>query len=254
MDKDFSEVPEIMMLKNAITGIPLRYGDALVGTADMMTDGSLRAYFSRREIPQQLYQLISEDVVDSLSIGPNLVRATPSPRELVEGFKFPVPPRMEETVKRVLAKDEERRRAGGIINLMKEKFVDKETSHTHPYDQNLRISRAIELVYQYVKDRLEKTDTHVTFDIDEVYVVWFNSTLGNWKALLSTTLPDGMYYEVTHDGEKKRAYIDAYKKFDNVVVLDNPEFPVQQPEQTDDLSQYKTIIPRIPAGEDDRFA
>ena len=29
-----------------------------------------------------------------------------------------------------------------------------------------------------------------------------------------------MYYEVTHDGGRFQTYIDAYKKFDNVCVVD----------------------------------
>lgn len=74
--------------------------------------------------------------------------------------------------------------------------------------------------YRYVKDRLEKTDTHVTFGEDEVYVVWFSKTLQNWKAMVSTTLPDGMYYEVTYNGDKSETYIDAYKKLDNVCIPD----------------------------------
>ena len=85
------------------------------------------------------------------------------------------------------------------------------------------LERARKLVFDHVKANLEKTDTHVTFGEDEVYVVWFAKTLQNWKALVSTTLPDGMYYEVTHNGDKKETYIDAYKKFQNVVVPDNPE-------------------------------
>lgn len=79
------------------------------------------------------------------------------------------------------------------------------------------------LVYNYIRPRLEKTDVHVTFSEDEVYVVWFSKTLQNWKALLSTTLPDGMYYEVTHNGDKCETYIDAYKKFDNVCIPDRKE-------------------------------
>lgn len=74
------------------------------------------------------------------------------------------------------------------------------------------------VVFKYVQAHLEKTDTHVTFAPDEVYVVWFSKTLQNWKALVSTTLPDGMYYEVTHNGDKGETYLDAYKKFDNVTV------------------------------------
>lgn len=82
------------------------------------------------------------------------------------------------------------------------------------------MEKAQRLVFEYVKDRLEKTDTHVTFGPDEVYIVWFSKTLQNWKALLSTTLPDGMYYEVTYNGDQKETYIDAYKKFENVRVSD----------------------------------
>lgn len=75
--------------------------------------------------------------------------------------------------------------------------------------------KARRIVFEYVKSLLEKTDTHVTFAQDEVYVVWFCKTLQNWKALVSTSLPDGMYYEVTYNGDKQETYLDAYKKFDN---------------------------------------
>jgi len=80
--------------------------------------------------------------------------------------------------------------------------------------------KALRLIFEYVKARLEKTDTHVTFGQDDVYIVWFAKTLQNWKALASTTLPDGMYYEITYDGTKGNTYIDAYKKFENFCVPD----------------------------------
>jgi hypothetical protein len=80
--------------------------------------------------------------------------------------------------------------------------------------------KAKQVVFTYVKDRLEKTDTHVTFSPDEIYVVWFCKTLQNWKCLISTTLPDGMYYEVTYNGNDLCTYVDAYKKFDNVRITD----------------------------------
>lgn len=80
--------------------------------------------------------------------------------------------------------------------------------------------KARRLIYDYIKPRLEKTDTHITFGFDEVYVVWFTYILGNWKALVSTTLPDGMYYEVTYNAAKGETYLDAYKKFDNVSIPD----------------------------------
>lgn len=49
-----------------------------------------------------------------------------------------------------------------------------------------------------------------------VYVVWCCKTLQNQKALLSTDLPDGMYYEVTYNGDKDELYFDAYKKQENI--------------------------------------
>lgn len=54
---------------------------------------------------------------------------------------------------------------------------------------------------------------HIT--TDDVYVVWLNRTLQNNKALLSTTVEDGMYYEVTYNGDKNEAYFDAYKRVEN---------------------------------------
>jgi hypothetical protein len=80
--------------------------------------------------------------------------------------------------------------------------------------------KARRLVYEYIAKRLEKTDAPLTFPFDEVYVVWFCKALQNWKVLISTTLPDGMYYEVTYDGTLQQTYIDAYKKFDNVCIKD----------------------------------
>lgn len=78
---------------------------------------------------------------------------------------------------------------------------------------------AKELIVEYFNHRVDVTD-HKTITKEDVYVVWFCKTLQNWKALLSTTVSDGMYYEVTYNGDKKEAYIDAYKKWENVCVKD----------------------------------
>ena len=53
---------------------------------------------------------------------------------------------------------------------------------------------------------------------DNVYVVWYSKSLQNHKALLSTTVCDGMYYELTYNGDKDELYIDAYKKWENICV------------------------------------
>lgn len=73
---------------------------------------------------------------------------------------------------------------------------------------------AKEVVLNYANKHVDKTD-NVQITLDDVYIVWFCKTLQNWKALVSTTLPDGMYYEVTYNGDKKEIYLDAYKKFEN---------------------------------------
>ncbi len=71
------------------------------------------------------------------------------------------------------------------------------------------------LVHDWAVGGLGVRDEHPTFSMDEVYVVWFAFTLGNWKALCSTSLPDGRYYEVTFNNEKGVAYLDTYRKTHN---------------------------------------
>lgn len=75
--------------------------------------------------------------------------------------------------------------------------------------------RAIKIVCQYVFDHLDRGDETPEF---EVYTVWKCKVLQNWKYLLSTSLPDGMYYELTYNGDKHEWYLDAYKKFENVRI------------------------------------
>ena len=70
------------------------------------------------------------------------------------------------------------------------------------------------VVYDYVVSHLDKTD-EVSITLDDVYIVWTCKALQNWKACISTTLPDGMYYEITYNGDKQEWYLDAYKKFEN---------------------------------------
>lgn len=53
---------------------------------------------------------------------------------------------------------------------------------------------------------------------EDVYVVWYCKTLQNHKGLFSTPMSDGMYYEVTYNGDSDEAYIDAYKKWENFKI------------------------------------
>ena len=71
-------------------------------------------------------------------------------------------------------------------------------------------------VWKYALNHLDKSDKiEFPFNEDTVYTVWTCKTLQNWKALISTSLKDGMYYECTYDGDKKKLYLDAYKKFEH---------------------------------------
>ncbi|MFR8413848.1 MAG: DUF6275 family protein [Dialister invisus] len=77
--------------------------------------------------------------------------------------------------------------------------------------------KAKQIVIDYYNEHVEKTDNKKLTE-SEVFIVWFSKTLQNWKALISTTISDGMYYEVTYNGDKKETYLDAYKKWENVCV------------------------------------
>ena len=63
---------------------------------------------------------------------------------------------------------------------------------------------------------LENRTDDMVISEQEIYVVWCCKTLQNNKALLSTPVNDGMYYELTYNGNKKELYLDAYKKAENV--------------------------------------
>lgn len=73
-------------------------------------------------------------------------------------------------------------------------------------------------VCDYYNNRVESSDKNGRITTDDVFVVWFCKTLQNCKALLSTTVRDGMYYEITYNGDKKEAYLDAYKKWQNIIA------------------------------------
>ena len=81
------------------------------------------------------------------------------------------------------------------------------------------MNKAKRLVMDYSNVRRDLSDSRV-MTIDDVYIVWWCKTLQNWKALLSTTFSDGMYYEVTYNGDKHETYLDAYKKWENVRIPD----------------------------------
>ena len=71
-------------------------------------------------------------------------------------------------------------------------------------------------VAEYYNQKKDKTDTAPTMTVNDVFVVWYSKSLQNHKALLSTPVSDGMYYELTYNGDKNELYFDAYKKWENI--------------------------------------
>lgn len=76
------------------------------------------------------------------------------------------------------------------------------------------MEKCTDMVLEYYNSNVEITDNY-QINEENVYIVWMCSILGNNKALLSTTVSDGMYYEITFDNNRNTFYFDAYKKWDH---------------------------------------
>lgn len=74
------------------------------------------------------------------------------------------------------------------------------------------------IVVDYFNSQADSTDKNGRITEDNVFIVWSVKVLQNNKALLSTTVSDGMYYEITHNGDKNEIYVDAYKKWKNYAI------------------------------------
>lgn len=105
-----------------------------------------------------------------------------------------------------------------------------DAGYNKPYDGRRPKSKIDDRVVDYpteakihVINYVNAQGSGTVLSISKVYVTWFSKTLQNWKAMVSTTVPDGIYYEVTHNGDAGETYIDAYEKRDNVCVSDHQE-------------------------------
>lgn len=89
-------------------------------------------------------------------------------------------------------------------------------------DPDAFIKKAKEAVCasDYVQDYSKKNPS-INFPGPEFfYVVWFAKVLGNWKALVSTDVFHGVYWEVTYNGNKQETYVDTYIKDSNISIPD----------------------------------
>lgn len=75
------------------------------------------------------------------------------------------------------------------------------------------LEKAKKIVAKYIINNSDMYESEY-----QIFVVWQCKTLQNWKFLMSTSLGDGMYYEVTYNGDKKEFYLDAYKKVKNKCI------------------------------------
>jgi hypothetical protein len=77
------------------------------------------------------------------------------------------------------------------------------------------LESAIKLTGEYADNHLSKSEPKPKYG---VHVVSYEYVLGCNKAMLTTDLPDGMYYEATFNDVKQEMYFDAYKKFENICI------------------------------------
>jgi hypothetical protein len=110
-------------------------------------------------------------------------------------------------------------RVRGQMQMRERRNWDDETKVMPTFPQNERTNYQ-ELALGMVKAMI-LDDGFLKEGQFEVYIVWFCKTLQNWKALVCTTLKDGQYFEVTHNGDLRETYIDTYVKTENRKILDS---------------------------------
>lgn len=83
-------------------------------------------------------------------------------------------------------------------------------------------NKAKQMVREYVDSCHRQNHPGTDLPVYAVYVESFTKTLQNWKARLGTTMPDGLMFELTYNGDGMVTYFDVYKKVDNFPVHDHP--------------------------------
>ena len=80
-------------------------------------------------------------------------------------------------------------------------------------------SMAKKAVVDYWNGNKKLTDKFGEISIQKVYVVWQVKAIQNSKACLGVSCDgDGMYFEVTYNGDAKEMYLDVYKKQKNLTI------------------------------------
>lgn len=77
------------------------------------------------------------------------------------------------------------------------------------------IGKAKEIVRDYIESHIDHSNPAAEYTI---FVVWQAKVLQNFKCLISTTHPHGMYFELTYDGDRDYWYFDVYQKTVNRAI------------------------------------
>jgi Family of unknown function (DUF6275) len=84
-------------------------------------------------------------------------------------------------------------------------------------DPDRYLGLAKTLVADNYNDHHDETETP-PLDVDDIYIVWWVKVLNNWKAVLASSVVRGMVWMVSFNGGKSEAYIEIYRKINNVKV------------------------------------
>jgi hypothetical protein len=57
-----------------------------------------------------------------------------------------------------------------------------------------------------------RNDGVAEMTLDDVYILFYTKLLNSWKALVTTTVGDEMYYQITFNGETNETYLDVFTK------------------------------------------
>lgn len=99
-----------------------------------------------------------------------------------------------------------------IDSIRKDKNINNIKTY---YDFNID-TKALNIVDEFMKKSFDKSEPVHEYNL---FIVWKCKILQNWKFLISSTLSDGKYYEVTYNGDEGEWYLDCYAKFNNQCVV-----------------------------------
>ena len=73
-----------------------------------------------------------------------------------------------------------------------------------------KIAKKIASDWYNQPERVKATKTLI--DESNVFIVWIAKVLQSNKAMLAADTFDGLYFEVTYNGDKREWYVDVYSK------------------------------------------